>query len=40
MMAKSFVHLEGLEASSPATVMAGQAGQVNVNCAIKNEVGR
>jgi hypothetical protein len=39
MMAKSFAHLETRRGkpSSPATVMVGQAGQVNVDCAVMNE---
>ena len=42
MMAKSFGHLETRRGKPPppATVMVGQAGQVNVDCAVMNEVGR
>ena len=42
MMAKSFAHLETRRGKppAPATVMVGQAGQVNVDCAVMNEVGR
>ena len=42
MMTKSFAHLEAHRSQGPrrASVMVGQAGQVNVDCAVMNEVGR
>ena len=42
MMARSFALLEARrsKAAPSASVVVGQAGQVNVDCAVKNEVER
>ncbi len=42
MMARSFTYLDAHRgrSSPPASVMIGQAGQVNVDCAVMNEAGR
>jgi len=41
MMARSFAHLEARRRTpAPASVTVGQAGQVNVECAVVNKAGR
>jgi hypothetical protein len=41
-LARSFAYLDAHRgrSSPPASVMIGQAGQVNVDCAVMNEAGR